>query len=221
MSYKLEFPCSICSKLHTKTLPNKSSAVQNILQGKVKIYCSKQCKRADHQTKRVYKACSKCGKEFRYFQSEKSKKFCSKKCYYEDMKDSPETYKLQEKVANMRKYIDKEDATEKMLQTKADRGLLIDWKISEWKQYWRKCNDLTRKIRNKMLEDWDGYDYIDGEYIRDNLNLPHSHGDYPTLDHIIPRSDGFKRGLTPQEITTSENLKWTKRRNNSKKNNKI
>jgi hypothetical protein len=71
-----------------------------------------------------------------------------------------------------------------------------------------------------MLESWDGIDYIDGEDIRANLALPYSHGDYPTLDHLIPRSEVFKKGLTPYEITTSKNLKWTKRRNNSKKYNK-
>jgi 5-methylcytosine-specific restriction endonuclease McrA len=75
-------------------------------------------------------------------------------------------------------------------------------------------------MRVKLLGDWDGIDYIDGEDIRENFSLPYTHGDYPTLDHIIPRSEGFRRGLTPYEITTPENLKWAKRRNNSKKYNK-
>ena len=72
-----------------------------------------------------------------------------------------------------------------------------------------------------MLKDWDGIDYIDGENISENLKLHFTHGDYPTLDHITPRSEGFKQGLTPYEITNSANLKFTKRRNNSKKNNKV
>jgi hypothetical protein len=72
-----------------------------------------------------------------------------------------------------------------------------------------------------MLENWDGIDYIDGEYIKENLNLHYSDKNYPTLDHITPRSECFKRGLTPNEATNPNNLKWTKRINNSKKHNSV
>jgi hypothetical protein len=71
-----------------------------------------------------------------------------------------------------------------------------------------------------MLENWNGYDYISGDYIKDNLNLHYSHGDYPTLDHIKPRSQCFKEGLSPYEATKPENLAWTTRKNNSKKSQK-
>jgi hypothetical protein len=111
-----------------------------------------------------------------------------------------------------------EESWKKSIETRKKNGKIIT--NHNWKQYWKKCNYLTRKIRSKMLENWDGFDYIDGEYIKDNLNLHFTHTDYPTLDHIKPRSVCFKEGLTPEEATKPENLKWTKRVNNSSKSNK-
>ena len=99
-------------------------------------------------------------------------------------------------------------------------GNSIDWDKAGWKQYWKRCDWLTRKIRKQMLENWNGYDYISGDYIKDNLNLHYSHGDYPTLDHIKPRSQCFREGLSPYEATKPENLAWTTRKNNSKKSQK-
>ena len=116
--------------------------------------------------------------------------------------------------------MDKQAAIEKMLITKHSRGQIINWNNAEWKQYWRRCNHLTRKIRIQMLETWDGYDYLDGEYIKDNLNLHFLDKNYPSLDHIKPRSQCFREGLSPYEATKPENLAWTKRVNNSKKYNK-
>jgi hypothetical protein len=133
------------------------------------------------------------------------------------MSDNSQELGLSQRADNMRKNLP-DKFWEKGLETRISNGNVINWDISEWKQYWRRCNDLTRKIRPLMLENWDGIDYIDGEYIKDNLNLHFSHGDYPTLDHVIPRSYGFKNKISPYEITQPENLKWTKRRNNSKKN---
>jgi hypothetical protein len=122
-----------------------------------------------------------------------------------------------ELAAHMRKSWN-EEAWKKSLETRKKNGNIIE--NFDWKQYWRRCDWLTRKIRKQMLETWNGYDYIDGEYIKDNLNLHFSDKNYPTLDHIKSRSQCFKEGLSPYEATTPENLKWTKRINNSKKYNK-
>jgi len=122
-----------------------------------------------------------------------------------------------ELAAHMRKSWN-EEAWKKSLETRKKNGNIIE--NFDWKQYWRRCDWLTRKIRKQMLETWDGYDYIDGEYIKDHLNLHFSDKNYPTLDHIKSRSQCFKEGLSPYEATTPENLKWTKRINNSKKYNK-
>lgn len=222
MSYKIEFPCNVCGKVHQRTVPNKSSAIRNLQEGTKRAFCSPQCRQKWHFDNRITSAriCINCNKEFNVNPKKKSK-LCSKQCYAEDMKNRPEEYGLLTKVSYMRSTLNKESATAKMLRTKADRGLLIDWDLSDWKQYWRRCNYLTGRIRKQMLSTWDGYDYLDGEYIKDNLLLPYTHRDYPTLDHIVPRSQGFKEGKTPEQVTHPDNLAWTKRSNNSKKNNKI
>jgi hypothetical protein len=58
------------------------------------------------------------------------------------------------------------------------------------------------------------------QYIKPYLDLPHTHTNYPTLDHIKPRSQCFREGISPYDATKPENLAWTKRVNNSKKSQK-
>ena len=137
------------------------------------------------------------------------------------MKNYPEKYDLYEKAANAQANSNTPESIQKMKETKLANGVMIDWKDATWKQYWKKCDELTRKMRTVLLEGWDGLDYITGEHIKDNLKLHHSHGDYPTLDHVIPKSECYKQGLTPEQACSAENLKWTTRRNNSSKYNKV
>jgi len=82
-------------------------------------------------------------------------------------------------------------------------------------------NYFTRKNKNQLFEGWNGFDYYDGEYIRDNLSLVGQHGDYPTIDHKVSVYYGFINNISPEEISSLENLCLTKRRINSKKNSKI
>ena len=133
------------------------------------------------------------------------------------MKENPEKYKLLSRAENMRNSTDKLDATKKMLDTKLEKGLIVDWNNATWKQWYRRCNSILQKRRKEMVGEWDGYDYIDNKYIKDNFNLPYYHKDYPTLDHLIPKQALFKEGYTPEEACKKENLRWTTRSNNSKK----
>ena len=185
-------------------------------------FCCRECKlKWNSENRHKHTNCIVCNTKFRIINTINNKnKFCSRRCYGDRMKSHPEEFNLIDRCNVMRESLS-EDSWKKGLETRKRNGNVIDWNISEWKQYWRRCNDLTRKMRKQLLETWDGYDYIDGEYIKDNLELPYTHSDYPTLDHIIPRSEGFKQGLSPYEITTPDNLKWTKRVNNSKKGSKV
>lgn len=143
--------------------------------------------------------------------------FCSKKCYHswQSVNVKPP------QTENRRIRATSPEAIEKMLQTKLDKGTIIDWRDNkDWKRFYKKCDALTRAMRKEMLPDWDGYDYYDGEYIKYYLELDVHHKNYPTLDHKYPRSKAFQEGMTPQEITTKDNLVWTKRCNNSRKGNK-
>ena len=179
-------------------------------------YCSKECRQKSRAKERNYIECTQCHTPIRFYPSQQNK-FCSNKCQGIWVKENMGEERA-ERASHMRKSWS-EESWKKGLETRKKNGNVIE--NYEWKQYWRRCDWLTRKIRKQMLETWDGYDYIDGEYIKDNLNLHFSDKNYPTLDHIKPRSQCFKEGISPYEATTIENLKWTKRINNSKKYNKI
>lgn len=220
MGYPFIFPCTTCNTLHTRTLPNLKSAVQALESGRKLAFCSKKCRQDWHKLNRRQSTCTNCLNSF--YQIQSTQKFCSKGCYSSYMKENPHAYELDKKAQQMRdrSKTTKEVQTSKMLLTKLERGKIVDWHNSTWKQFWRRCNYLTRVKRRELLPNWDGYDYIDGEYIRPYLQLPHSHANYPTLDHVIARSVFFKEGKTPEEACKESNLKWTKRSNNSRKYNK-
>ena len=182
-------------------------------------YCSIECKKQTYFENSKLYICKVCDIKFQGSKGN-GNIFCSKKCYGSRMNTHPKEFGMAERSSKMRESWSG-DSWKKSIATRKSNGNIIDWNVAEWKQYWKRCDYLTQKIRKVMLKDWDGIDYIDGENISENLKLHFTHGDYPTLDHITPRSEGFKQGLTPYEITTSANLKFTKRRNNSKKNNKV
>jgi hypothetical protein len=178
-------------------------------------YCSKECRQESRAQERTYVGCTQCNTPIRFYPSQQNK-FCSNSCQGKWVKENMKEERI-ELAAHMRKSWS-EESWKKSLETRKKNGNIIE--NFDWKQYWKRCDWLTRKIRKQMLETWDGYDYIDGEYIKDNLKLHYSDKNYPTLDHIKSRSQCFKEGLSPYEATTIENLKWTKRVNNSKKYNK-
>lgn len=97
----------------------------------------------------------------------------------------------------------------------------LDFETDEFRIYRSRVDYLTRKNKKRLLENWDGFDYYDGEYIRVNFSLVGQHGDYPTIDHKISVYYGFINNINPEEISSLENLCLTKRRINSKKNSKI
>jgi hypothetical protein len=202
--------CKVCSSLYERIGANKSPLPN--------AYCSKECRQEWFSKQRRLSHCEHCSKEF--YQIYEGKKFCSKECYSANMREYPEKYNLVEKAKHANTFSNTSESIEKGLQKKLDKGLIIDWTDASWKQFWRRCNELTRRRRVELMDEWNGYDYIDGEYIKPYLELHYSHKKYPTLDHVIPRSEYYKQGKSPQEACRPENLKWTKRTNNSKKYNK-
>lgn len=209
--YMHELSCKQCSTRYERISGNRSPINDG--------WCSEVCRKDWHKSNRRMSICRQCDSEF--YQVAESKIFCNNKCYYTHMSENPEQYNLHEKVAKAQANSNTPETIQKMRGTKLANGSMIDWTDATWKQYWKKCDEITGKKRKVMLEGWDGVDYISGDNIRDNLKLHHSHGDYPTLDHVIPRSECYKQGLTPQQACSAENLKWTTRRNNSSKYNKV
>jgi len=199
------YRCTSCnSNFISKTVKQHSSK-----------FCSEECRLAygfkDEQ-------CKECGIALKVRKNKiRTNYYCSKKCYHQWQSKNVKPPQTE----NRRARATSPEAIGKMLQTKLDKGIIVDWRNNkDWKRYYKKCDALTREMRKVMMEDWDGYDYYDGEYIKPYLELNVHHKNYPTLDHKYPRSKAFQAGLTPYEITTKENLVWTKRTNNSKKGNK-
>ena len=212
--YVHELKCKQCTASYERVSGNKSPLKQG--------WCSESCRTEWYKNQNWTKLiCKGCSSEFEVYNHQKDYKFCSYACYHRDMKDNPEQYGLYDKAVRAQASSNTPESIEKMRETKLANGLMIDWKDATWKQYWKKCDELTRKMRSVLLEKWDGRDYITGDYKKDNLNLHYSHGDYPTLDHVISKTECYKQGLTPQQACSAENLRWTTRRNNSSKYNKV
>lgn len=68
-----------------------------------------------------------------------------------------------------------------------------DEKLTEWEQYKRKCRNLTRYQRKTLLNEWNGYDFYDNEYIKDYLILGYKSNLFPTLDHKKSIKYGFDK----------------------------
>lgn len=102
--------------------------------------------------------------------------------------------------------------TDKMINTRVKNGTYTDPdKLDEWDLYRRRVKSLTKRNRPKLLEEWDGLDYYDGEYIKDNFELEHINRDFPTLDHKTSVYYGFMNGIDPEIISHIDNLCFTKR----------
>lgn len=91
---------------------------------------------------------------------------------------------------------------------------------SEFEKYQIKVRYLTNKVKSILYENWNGFDYYDNEFIRNNINYKFYNKNYPTIDHKISIYYGFMNNINPEIIGNLENLCITKRGINSKKNNK-
>lgn len=106
----------------------------------------------------------------------------------------------------------------KAISRKKENGYCIkDEDISKWNLYRRIVRKLTERNRNKLLELWDGYDYYDNEYIRDNFFYKHTDILFPSLDHKISIIYGFRNSILPENIANISNLCITKKKHNSSK----
>lgn len=98
-----------------------------------------------------------------------------------------------------------------------DNNLLNNDYIS----YRRECRRLTSKNLKKLYEEWDGYDYYDKSYIKDNFKLDNNDPNYPTIDHKISIYYGFINNILIEDISDISNLCITKRYINSIKRESI
>jgi hypothetical protein len=133
--------------------------------------------------------------------------------------------KVREKISNtnLEKYgvenpFQMDSTKDKIKMDRISTGKQIsDDLLSDFEIYRRKVDNLTSIIKKSILEEWDGFDYYDREYIKDNFNLKSNSRNYPHFDHKISVLYGFKNGIDFNKIANSSNICVTKGYINSKK----
>lgn len=110
---------------------------------------------------------------------------------------------------------------QKTLLTRVKKGKQINpLYYKEYSLYKKKVLCVTRKYKKELLNNWDGYDYYDKEYIKENYNLNPNNKKYPTIDHKISVYYGFINNMDYNIIGNINNLCITKKCINSSKMNK-
>ncbi|NDF16367.1 MAG: hypothetical protein EB079_00155 [Verrucomicrobia bacterium] len=134
-----------------------------------------------------------------------------------------EDYKKKTIETNLEKYgtvheSKTKEGQKKRKKTRIEKGNQIPDELLEPYTIYRKLVDNNLDIiRNKFLEDWDGFDYYDGEYIKNNLSIDCKSRLYPTIDHKVSVYYGFINNISVEEISDKKNLCVTKSYINSKK----
>ncbi len=109
-----------------------------------------------------------------------------------------------------------DEIKEKVKRTLEKNGnRMTDEELSRWKVFRREVRNITSRNKKKLFENWDGYDYYDGEFIKGNFSYCSKNRMYPSIDHKISLFYGFENNMNPEEIGTIDNLCITKRYINS------
>ena len=90
--------------------------------------------------------------------------------------------------------------------------------LSEYQLYCKKARNETEKYKNDLINNWNGFDYYDKEYIKENFNLNSNDLLYPNIDHKISIFYGFVNNIDYKIIGNIDNLCITKKKHNASKN---
>ena len=128
------------------------------------------------------------------------------------------------KSTNMERYgvenvFQSEEKKEKIKASQIQRGMRVPDENS-YKKYRNRASYKCKLRAKEIIKNWDGKDFYDGEYIRDNFNLHFNDAQYPTIDHKISVLYGYLNNIPIEEICDINNLCLTKRSINSKKKSK-
>ena len=130
-------------------------------------------------------------------------------------------------ITNIRKYgvehnSQSEEMQEKRKNTRINKKTqLPDDKIPEYTKYRRIVDNLTERIKKDLFNNWDGYDYYDNQYIKDNIIFNSNSNLYPSIDHKTSVYNGFINNVPAHVIADMSNLCITKRFHNSSKSFKM
>lgn len=111
---------------------------------------------------------------------------------------------------------------DKQRKTRISNGIEIpsDRSLNDFNKYSNRVRNLSKKYKKELINNWNGKDFYDGEYIKDNFNLKSYDRLFPTIEHKISVYYGFMNDIPEIEIAKSDNLAITKRFINSSRGNK-
>ena len=156
---------------------------------------------------------------------EKIKNTCLKK-YGSENPNQNKDIKNKSKKTCLKKYgveysLQSEKIREKIKNTRINNNNQIpDCDLSDFKKYTKIVRNSTDKLRKQLFNNWDGFDYYDNEYIKDNFLLNEYNKGYPTIDHKNSIFYGFNNNISSDKISEMSNLCITKRFINTSKNKK-
>lgn len=120
-----------------------------------------------------------------------------------------------------KEFLENDEFKLKAKNTRIKNGHIVDdINLEPFLLYKRDCRRVTYRFKKILFENWDGYDYYDNEYIKDNLNLNNTNPSYPTIDHKTSILHGFINGIDVEVIGNINNLCITKRSINCSKSSK-
>lgn len=150
---------------------------------------------------------------------EETKKKIKETClerYGETSYNKTEDFKKKVIKTNLEKYgaeypMKTEEGQLKRKLTRISKGNQIpDEFVDAYRKYRLIVNRSLQRNKKVILESWNGYDYYDGEFIRDNFNLKQNDRLYPHFDHKISVAYGFKNNIDPDVISDINNICITK-----------
>lgn len=192
-------------------------------------YCSLSCARLSEavQEKQRLTSMGKYG-DLNYRNPEKNKQTCIEKYGVENVLCKGTSFSKKRDNSVLKKYgvenvFQCEKVKDKIKIAMIERGEWIDYndpRYNDYREYYRVAWNYYKSIKEEYLENWDGYDYYDMEYIKDNLNMDPNSPDFPSIDHKISIKKSYLLKISPLDVSKFDNLCVTKRRLNSLKKTK-
>jgi len=96
------------------------------------------------------------------------------------------------------------------ISKKINDKIIKCYDLEKYNDYKKRVINLTYKNKKILFDNWNGFDFYDGEYIRDNLTYHYMDKLYPVIDHKTSISYGFKNNLSVETISDINNLCITK-----------
>ena len=232
--YEVEVTCDYCGKLlkmpykrytlNTKVVNKISCSNINCSNQKIKDVCQKKWGvdnpfQVDSIKEKIKETLNdKYGVDHPMFLEEtknKIKETCLER-YGETSYNKTDEFKKKTIKTNLEKYgaeysTKTEEGQLKRKITRIKNGNQIpDEFVDEYRKYRLIVNRSLQRNKKVILDSWNGYDYYDGEFIKENFNLNKNDRLYPHFDHKISVAYGFKNSIDPDIIADISNICITK-----------